>query len=222
LVSIANGEPERAYIVVRGDAVIRAQPDEAILWLTLSALGQSPGAALADVEERSQGLVRLLDELRLSSADRSTSGVTVREEFDHTARGQRSLGHRASVRTMVRITDPAIAGRLISRATTDLQVSVEGPRWSISSANPIRLQAAREAAADAARKAQAYAAGVDAKLGRLVRLQEPGTGPPSPTFRRAGGLAGFAAAGGPDQMPIEVGDQEVAAAIEATFVLEVL
>ncbi len=218
--SIANGEPERAYIVVRGDAVIRAQPDEAILWLTLSALGQSPGAALADVEARSHGLVRLLDELQLSSADRSTSGVTVREEIDHTARGQRSLGHRASVRTTVRITDPAIAGRLISRAT-DLQVSVEGPRWSISAANPIRLQAAREAAADAARKAQAYAAGVDAKLGRLVRLQEPGTGPPSPTFRRAGALAGVAAAGGPDQIPIEVGDQEVAAAIEATFVLEV-
>ncbi len=219
--SIADSDFAGACVVVRGEAVVRAQPDEAVLWLTLTALEQAPGAALAEVQEHSQVLVGLLDELQVSATDRSTSGVEVREEVDHTSRGRRLLGHRATVRMTVRITDPALAGLLISRAGKELAVSIEGPRWYISPGNPARLQAAREAAADARRKAQAYAGGVDAELGRLVRLAEPAIGPHPPMLRRTAGFAMAAGGGGSDPMPIEVGEHEVAAAIEATFTLEV-
>src|SRR5882724_3480909 len=86
-------------VTVRGDAVIRAEPDEAMLWITLSALDDAPGPALSDVARRSEALVAMLDELGVSKPDRSTTGITVYEEFDHTQSGRRSLGHRACVRT---------------------------------------------------------------------------------------------------------------------------
>lgn len=218
--STASGNSQRtvtaATITVRGEAVIRAQPDEAILWVTVSALHDSPGDALADIERRGQALAALLDELRIGKADRSTSDVAVREEIDHTSHGRRSLGHRASARVMVRVTDLTLAGRVISRATKELRASVDGPRWSVSRNNPVRLQAATEAAVDARRKAQAYAAGVEAELGPLVRLSEPD---PIRLGRKFTPTGGAAAGNGPDQMPIEAGDHEVAAVIEATFAL---
>jgi uncharacterized protein YggE len=65
-----------ATVTVTGEAVIRAEPDEAVLWITLSALETAPGAALADVARRSEALVALLDELQVADADRSTSGIT--------------------------------------------------------------------------------------------------------------------------------------------------
>ena len=71
----------------------------------------------------------------------------------------------------MRLSDPELIGQLIAQTTEDLAARIEGPRWLISLDNPVRLEAARQAAADARRKAQAYAEGVSAKLGRLVRAR---------------------------------------------------
>jgi uncharacterized protein YggE len=212
----ADPDPNAATptVTVRGDAVIRAEPDEAMLWITLSALEDAPGPALSDVSTRSHALVALLDQLGVDTADRSTTGITVYEEFDHTQSGRRSLGHRAISRVSVRLTDPDLIGRLIAQATEDLAARIDGPRWLISPDNPVRLQAARQAAADAQRKAQAYAEGVSAKLGRLIRLTEPDSA--HIVARTAGGLRPMAV----EPIPVEPGEHEVTASIHATFVLE--
>jgi uncharacterized protein YggE len=205
-----------ATVTVRGHALARAEPDEAVLWITLSALDDAPGAALSDVSARSNALVALLDEAGIAGSDRSTTGVTVYEDFDHTERGRRSLGHRAVSRVSVRLSDPELIGRLIAEATANLDARIDGPSWLISLDNPIRLEAARQAAADARRKAEAYADGVGAKLGELVRLSERGD--------QHVAIRGLAAASrGPrmvEPVPVEPGEHEVTASIEATFVLE--
>ena len=170
--------------------------------------------ALSDVSARSKALVAILDEVGVVKADRSTTGITVSEEFDHTQEGRRhSLGHRATSRVSVRLSDPELIGQLIAQTTEDLAARIEGPRWLISLDNPVRLEAARQAAADARRKAQAYAEGVSAKLGRLVRLSEPGDQREMPMR--------ISAAVGYSPMPVEPGEHEVGASIQATFTLEV-
>lgn len=205
-----------ATVTVTGEAVLRAEPDEAVLWITLSALESAPGAALADVARRSEALAAVLNELRVPEADRSTSGITVYEEFDHTKEGRRSVGHRAAAALSARLTDPVLIGRLISRVTEELQARIDGPSWQIAESNPVRLRAAREAAAQAQRKARAYAEGVGAVLGPLLKLAEP----EDRLTRRVGGRLRPMAAGGDASMPIEPGEHEVSAAVTATFALE--
>lgn len=201
-------------VSVVGEAVLRAEPDEAMVLVTLSALEDTPGPALEDVARRSGSLIALLDELSILPSDRSTTGVTVQEDFDHTQEGRRSLGHRASSTVAVRLTDVELIGRLVTRVTTELDARVDGPRWQIAPQNPIRLEAAREAAADGRRKAQAYAEGVGAQLGELVGLAEPEAA--QMLRRRSSGW--FAASAGRD-MPVETGEQEVTATIEVSFAL---
>lgn len=201
-------------VSVVGEAVLHAEPDEAMVVVTLSALDSRPGPALDDVASRSDALLVLLDELEIAPSDRSTTGVSVHEDFDHTSGGSRSLGHRAVCAVAVRLTEPVLIGRLITRATTELDARVDGPRWQIAPQNPVRLEVARQAAADGQRKAQAYAEGVGARLGALVRLAEP----ESQMFsRRTGKIQALSASAG--GMPIEPGEQEITAAIEITFVL---
>jgi uncharacterized protein len=211
--------PELATVTVRGEAVLRAEPDEALLGVTLTALDDDPGQALADVSRRSEALAAMLDELGVAKQDRATTGVTVYEEYDHTPSGRRSLGHRAAASVSVRFAEPEPIGRLMSRATAELQARIDGPRWQIAVRNPIRLEAAREAAADGRRKAQAFAEGVGAKLAALIKLTEPGTESAGPMMRRAGFHAVAASAGG-EPMPIEAGEHEVSAAVDVTFTLE--
>ena len=201
-----------SVVSVVGEAVLRAEPDEAMVLVTLSTLEATPGPALEDVARRSDALIALLNELAVDPSDRSTTGVSVQEDFDHTKDGRRSLGHRAASTVAVRLTDPELIGRLVTRATTELGARVDGPRWQIAPQNPVRLEAARQAAADGQRKAQAYAEGVGARLGALVRLAEPES-----MRRRGGGIQPLSASGG--GMPIEPGDQEVTATVEVTFAL---
>jgi uncharacterized protein YggE len=203
-------------VTVRGDGLVRAEPDEAVLWITLSALKDGPGEALADVSARTSALVGLLDDVGVSKGDRSTTGITVGEEFEHTEKGRHSLGHRASSGVSVRLTDPELIGRLVAEAAQDLDARVDGPRWLISLDNPLRLEAARRAAADARRKAEAYCVGVGAKIGRLIELGEPG----QHQAHNVGFAAAALAARYHEPMPVEQGEHELTASVWATFELE--
>jgi hypothetical protein len=200
---------------VLGQAAIRIEPDEGFVWLTLTALNSSAGEALTDVAARSAAMTGLLDELEIATADRSTTGITVDEEFDHTRGGTRSLGHRAAATTVVRVSDSEVIGRIIMRATTELDARIQGPNWRVSPNHEVWLEAARQAAAHAKRKADAYARGVDAELGPLVAIAEPDE-------RRFSGrptrMLAHAAAAGAD-MHVEVGEEEVSASVWVEFEL---
>jgi uncharacterized protein len=202
-------------VTVWGDALLRTEPDAAVLWLTLSALEEAPGPALSDVAARNAALVELLDGLGVAKAHRTTTGITVEEEYDHTEQsGRRLLGHRATSNMSVHLTDPEQVGRLVSAATDQLSARVHGLRWLISLDNPVRLEASRRAAADAERKARAYAEGIGAGLGPLLALSESGRSAQGHEHVR---LARAVSYGGP--MPVEAGEQAVTASIEATFAL---
>jgi uncharacterized protein YggE len=210
----SEGQPT---VTAVGEAAIRTEPDEAIVWITLSMVDASPGPALADVAKRSDALAAMLDELGIARQDRSTTGVTVSEEFDHTEQGRRLLGHRAVASMSVRLTDTDKIGRLIMRASDELDARIAGPSWRISASNPAWLEAATQAAARAKAKAAAYAAGVDARLGALLALSESEQG--LGMVRPRAALAVLSSAG-PD-MPVEGGEQEVIAAVNATFALDI-
>jgi uncharacterized protein YggE len=200
-------------VSVVGEARIRTEPDEAVVWITLTASHESPGPALADVATRNSALAALLDELEVPSEDRSTTGVTVAEEFDYSSEGRRSLGHRAVASTSIRFADMELIGRVLMRASTELDARIAGPSWRVSASNPAWLEAASQAAVNAKNKAAAFAAGADATVGPLLTLSEPdnGYGPVMAQPARA-------AAAGSD-IHIDAAEQEVVATIHATFEL---
>jgi uncharacterized protein len=217
---VSDPETERGPVVagptvtVCGQAAIRAEPDEAFVWITLAMTQAAPGPALADVAQRTEALVALLDQLAIPCEHRSTTGVTVQEEFDHTPRGRRSVGHRAAATMSVRVADTQIIGQVIMRCSEELDARIVGPQWRVSPSNPVWLEAASRAAANARDRAAAYAAGVGLRLGPIRALAEPDGG-------RHGGRTNFlaAAASAGREMPVEAGEQDVTAAIQATFAL---
>lgn len=157
-------------VTVRGDALVRTEPDEAVLWITLSALDDAPGPALSDVSARSTTLMSLLDEIEVGKAERSTTGVTVYEDFDHTEKGRRLLGHQAVARVSVRLADP------------------QGDRRADRSN--------------------------DSRSGSADRRAEPGE---QHVAVGAAAARGFVMG---EPMPVEPGEHEVTASIQATFALD--
>jgi uncharacterized protein len=206
-----------ATVTSRGEAVARARPDEGIWMIDVSSLDASPDQALAKVGERSKELETLLGELGVPTEKRSTTGVTVGEEYDWADGKRTHRGYRAQNVVTVRLADPAMAGRLIEGAIARAKASVRGPTWWISPGNEARLEACRQATSEAKRKAEAYAEALGLRLGAVADIREPAQGgiEPWPVARAV-------ALGGAREPSLEVdpGELEVQAQVEVTFHLD--
>ena len=209
-----------ATVTVRGEASVRGEPDEATIAIELSAVRATPQEAYADVADRSQAVTRLLDELEIEPARRSTAGVSLQPQVEYDTNGRpQERGHRASNHVVVRLDDPDLLGPLIHAAVERAAARVKGPWWEIAQTNPIRQVACREAAADARRRAEAYADGLGATLGVVISAVEPETvGRPAPVHRAP--IRAFASTEGNAEIPFEPGDLRVWAAVDVTFALE--
>jgi uncharacterized protein YggE len=207
-------------VTVQGSGLARTTPDEATLELSVEAVRPTPAEALAEVAERGDELVRLCGELGIGPERRVTSGATVAEHGDHVDGRWQHLGYRAESRLLVRVDQPELAGRLLAAAVDRARAKVAGPWWTVARDNPARLDACREAALDARRKAGAYAEALGARLGAIVAVREPGTrvGWPEPrgdTVRFS--LAAPTAAAPP---ALEGGELAVSATVEVEWALE--
>ena len=60
-----------------------------------------------------------------------------------------------------------------SQLLTAAKAQITGPSWAVSLTNPARIEACRQAAQNARRRAQAYAEALGAQLGSVVFMHEP-------------------------------------------------
>jgi uncharacterized protein len=207
-----------ASVTVLGRGVARTEPDEATVVLTVEAIRPSAAEALQDVSARAQALVALCDELGVESERRVTAGATVSERVEHDRDGRpQQRGYAAVNRLTVRVAEATTVAGLLQDAVARADARVDGPWWSIDLENPARLDACRAAATDARRRAEAYAAALGVRLGAMLSVREPGTGPPPGPEPRMG----FARLAEADVAPpVEAGEQTVSAAVEVEFLLE--
>ncbi|HEV2755305.1 MAG TPA: SIMPL domain-containing protein [Actinomycetota bacterium] len=213
-------------VTVRGEAVVPGQPDEAQVFIEITAVEKTPQKAMADVSERSARLQDVFVELDIPEAARSTSGVTLTEETEWEGKtGRRKhVGFRAGNRVTVRLDDVDTVARLVGEATDKCEAIVRGPSWQIALANPARTEAFRAAAEDARRRAEAYASALGATLGDVLSVIEPGLAvrthqrhevalpPPAAAPSRVAAPA--------PEVQVDAGALDIPAAVEVTFALE--
>ncbi|HET7235419.1 MAG TPA: SIMPL domain-containing protein [Actinomycetota bacterium] len=208
-----------ATVTARGEAVVPGRPDEGIWTIEVDALDATPDAALSAVGERSDALSALLEELGVPKEVRSTSGVSVREEFDYADGKQVHRGYRAQNLVTVRLADASIAGRMIQGSIERAKASVRGPTWWIAPDNPARVEACRRAAVEARRKAEAYADALGLRLGGVVEVREPSPGGHAAPRPAVGAIA-MRAVAEPASVEVDPGELNVQAQVEVTFFLE--
>lgn len=203
-------------ITVRGEAVMATRPDEVRFRLSVSAVRSMHTEALQDVTARSHELDALLDELGIPKTQRTTSGISIRENREWVEERSVHRGYEARSSIVVRLHDPSIAGRLLEGAVDRAQALVDGPWWSVAGDNPARLEACGEAARDARRKAEAFAEAASLRVGPIVSIREAVEAP----WRGGEMLSGGARAVSAEEIGIEPGQLEVVASVTIAFTIE--
>jgi uncharacterized protein len=211
-----------ATVTTRGTAVVPAQPDEVEMALEVSYVDRAADAALAEAAARSEALTMLFGELGIGRDAWTTSGVSVREhtEWDRVKGEQVHRGFIASNRLSLRLAESGVIGRLMHEATRRTKARIEGPWWRVALDNPARIDACRQAALDARRKAEGYAAALDLRLGSVMEIAEPGVSPGSVRQLKDSRALMSAAMESAPEMDVQAGNLEVSANVVITFALE--
>jgi uncharacterized protein len=200
-------------ITVRGRGFAPARPTEALLTLEVAAVRPTAAEAFADAEARNAALDALCERLGIGERDRTTSSTNVHEYREH---ADEAIRWRASYSTTVRLHDPAVATRLLREAVEEVEARVAGgPWWRVRADDPVRLEACRLAAADAERRATAYAEALGLRRGDLVRAVEVGA---SDLGESGPGQLSFSAID--VEAELRPGTAEVSAAVDVAYELE--
>jgi hypothetical protein len=216
--ALAQTAPLNDVVVMSGEGLVKAAPDQAWVMLATESRSKNPkeaqtqnANAMAAVQQRLLAAGIPKDAIRTLSYD-------LQLESDWVNGRQVPRGYVARNLVEVRLDDIARVGEVIDIAVTSGANSVHGVRFDLKNRDALEREALKRATADARMRAEAAAAGAGRALDRVIRVEEPGSRPypvPAPAMPR---MAMEAAA--QRETPIVAGEIEIRSQVVITATLK--
>ncbi len=208
---------EPPYVRVHGDATVSAQPDRA--QMDIGVISQAANAkAAADLNAKQSNVV--IEALRaiVPATNIKTVNFSVNPNYEYPKNGGPPTipGYTANNTVRIQIDDLTAISKVIDAATKAGASNVNRLTFTLRDVDAARAQALRQAAAQARSGAEALAASLNLRLGKVLRLEEeqpvivtPGREVElSLTKAPAGAMA-----------PVEPGNIDIHASVNLTFEL---
>ncbi len=200
-----------------GEAVVQAKPDMAIL--QVGVVTEAPTAQAAATQNATQ-LQAVLDKLRPmlgSTGEIRTAGYALNPNYQYPRTGGKPtiVGYTASNTVEVTTADLPGLGKIIDAASQGGANRIQGLQFTIKDERPVRAKALREAVGNARANAEAMAAGIGMKLGRVLELEQS-----SPQIIRPLARQQLAVAESAAPTPVEPGTVDVRATVTLTMELQ--
>jgi uncharacterized protein YggE len=206
-------------VLVTGDSIVQAQPDTAIL--TVSVISQAKHAleAQQDNATRSDAVVKALKSAAGAGAEVKTSGYSL-QPIRVYKEGQPPTitGYEARNSVTVILSDLTKVGPVIDATAQAGANDVSGISFTLRKDRPARDRALAEATGEAVSKARVIAQALGGRLLRVVEVQEEGVERPRPVYQAEFGVARTAMA---TNTPIEVGSLDIMSRVQLIAEVEV-
>ena len=207
-------------VMVVGDSIVQAQPDTAIL--TISVVTQNRAAIQAQQENaaNTDAVVRVLKTVAGAGAEVKTSGYSVQPQRVY-KEGQPPTITGYEVRNSVTVTtsDLTKIGPIIDAAAQAGSNDISGIAFTLRHDRPARDRALGEATQEAVGKARMIANALGGRVVRIVEVQEEGfqQRPPIPIYQTETFMAAQKSA---VATPIEVGSLEITSRVQVIAEVE--
>jgi uncharacterized protein YggE len=210
--AVTGGDTRRlTRVTVSGDSIVQAQPDTAII--TISVVTQSKRAIDAQQENaaKSEVVVRALKAAAGVGAEVKTSGYSLQPQRVYRESQPPTItGYEARNSVTVTMGDLTKVGAVIDSTAQAGANDIAGISFTLRRDRPARDEALAQATQEAMGKARVLARALGGRLVRIVEVQEEGTmRPPVPMYREMD-VRTMAAA----QTPIEVGSLEITSRVQ--------
>jgi uncharacterized protein len=199
-------------VMVAGDSIVQAQPDTAIL--TISVVTQARNALEAQQQNatKTDAVVRALKAATGTGAEIKTSGYSLQPQRVYKENQPPTIsGFEARNSVTVTTSDLNKVGTIIDAAAQAGSNEVSGIAFTLRQDRPARDRALSEATREAISKAQVIASALGGKVVRIVEVQEEGfqQRPPVPLYRE-----GLTAMKADVATPIEVGSLDITSRVQ--------
>ena len=178
--------PLQPSIVTHGQAIVTARPDRA--FVTIAAESRSKNSADAQ-KQNAAAMTAVLQKIEQAGVPKDairTVGYELQPEFDYANGRQTFRNYLARNTVEVRLDDIDRVGLAIDAAATGGATTITGIRFDVRNRAALERDALRQAVADARARADAAAAGANATIDRIVRIEEDTQyEPPRPMMRMA-------------------------------------
>ena len=205
-------------VLVTGDSIVQAQPDTAIL--TVSVVTQARGALDAQQENanKSDAVVRALKNAAGAGAEVKTSGYSLQPQRVYKEGQPPTItGYEARNSVTVIMPDLTKVGAVIDATSQAGANDVAGISFTLRKDRPARDQALAEATREAVSKAQVIATALGGRVVRIAEVQEEGVERPRPIYEGAMQMMKTNAAA----TPIEVGTLDITSRVQLIAEVEV-
>lgn len=208
----ANESRNLARVLVAGDSIVQAQPDTAILAISVVTQATRALDAQQDNAKKSEAVVRTLKSAAGTGAEIKTTGYSLQPQRIYRENQPPTItGYEARNTVMVTISDLTKVGPLIDAAAQAGANDVGGISFTLRKDRPARDEALVQATREAVAKAQVIAQALGGRVVRIVEVQEEGTVRPRPVFQaEMGDMKTMAMA----RTPIEVGTLEITSRVQ--------
>ena len=204
-------------VMVSGDSIVQAQPDTAIL--NISVVTQAKQALEAQQQNavKSDAVVRALKAAVGSGAEVKTSGYSLQPQRVYKEGQPPNIsGYEARNSVTITLSDLSKVGAVIDAAGQAGANDVGGISFTLRQDRPAKDSALKEATREAVSKAQVIAQALGGKVTRIVEVQEEGfQRPPQPVYQVDTFMKRDNAS-----TPVEVGSLEISSRVQLTAEIE--
>jgi uncharacterized protein YggE len=204
-------------VSVTGDSIVQAQPDTAILTVSVVTQGRNALDAQQENAKRSDAVVRALKSAAGAGAEVKTSGYNL-QPIRVYKEGQPPTitGYEARNSVTVIMSDLNRVGAVIDATAQAGANDVAGISFTLRKDRPARDQALAEATREAMGKAQVIATALGGRVVRIVEVQEEGVQQPRPIYGEQFQLKAMSAS-----TPVEVGTLDITSRVQLVAEIEV-
>lgn len=198
-------------VLVTGDSIVRAQPDTAILMISVVTQAKKAIDAQQENAVRSDAVIRAV-KTAVSGAEVKTSGYSVQPQRVYRENMPPTItGYEARNTITVTLSDLTKVGAVIDTSTQAGANDIGAIAFTLRQDRQARDEALSSATREAVSKAQVIARALGGRLVRIVEVQEEGfRQPPQPVFQSEYAMAKR----GDVATPIEVGTLEITSRVQ--------
>lgn len=216
-----NASKGLTKVWVTGDSIVQAQPDTAILSISVVSQAKRALDAQQDNANKSDAVVRALKSAAGAGAEIKTSGYSLQPQRVYKEGVPPAItGYEARNSVTVILSDLTKVGAVIDAASQAGANDVGSISFTLRKDRPAKDQALADATREAVNKAQIIAQALGGRVVRVVEVQEEGVQRPRPVYEATAGLqsmrAGIAAS-----TPIEVGTLDITSRVQLIAEVEV-
>lgn len=205
-------------VAVTGDSIVQAQPDTAILTVSVVTQGRSALDAQQENATKSGAVIRALKSAAGAGAEIKTSGYSLQPMRVYKEGQPPTItGYEARNSVTVTLSDLTKVGAVIDATGAAGANDVAGISFTLRKDRPARDQALTEATREALAKAQVMATALGGRVVRIVEVQEEGVVPPRPLYADQFQMRTMKA----ESTPIEVGTLDITSRVQLIAEIEI-